>query len=254
MTKAPPTGTGVNYRGGPIKYRRLQWNGQSAGWVDGSWQELGEPTPTHRNYFDLDNGNKYAPQSGETASISLGATGSRLCMAVIRGGKLWTCQHVGLDGTDKDYDGDETGSSVDRSGIQWYQLQVNGSGTPLTYVTHDRFADTTASSPYYYYMPSLMVNSAGDMVAGFSGSKASERIGALFSGRRADASVPLKPILLQAGRDFCNPSGFGRWGDYSYTTLDPTDGSLWTVQEYAEVRDGINSVWGTWISSIKPWP
>ncbi|MFQ5876405.1 MAG: cohesin domain-containing protein [Acidobacteriota bacterium] len=43
-----------------------------------------------------------------------------------------------------------------------------------------------------------------------------------------------------------------RWGDYSATVIDPSDGSFWTIQEYAEqeLAPGCNApdtgVWGTW--------
>ena len=45
--------------------------------------------------------------------------------------------------------------------------------------------------------------------------------------------------------------GFGRnrWGDYSLTSLDPTDDrSMWTVQSYAQG----NNIWGTWIGKLTP--
>lgn len=43
-------------------------------------------------------------------------------------------------------------------------------------------------------------------------------------------------------------SGRNRWGDYSYTSLDPEDDmTLWTLQEYAE--SGTN-IWGTWVDSV----
>ena len=47
----------------------------------------------------------------------------------IRSGYLWTCSHVGLDGAGGDYDGDETGTAVDRSGAQWAKLQLEVSQT-----------------------------------------------------------------------------------------------------------------------------
>lgn len=89
-------------------------------------------------------------------------------------------------------------------------------------------------------------------LVGFSGSRSNERIGAFYSGRRSSGTTPSFPVLLQAGRDFCNPNSSGRWGDYSYTTLDPSTGKFWTIQEYAEKREGIVSIWGTSITCIKP--
>ncbi len=100
----------------------------------------------------------------------------------------------------------------------------------ITTVDHRRVYDSAAaSSPYFYYSPSLMVNSAGDMVMGFSGSRDTEHIGAFYTGRRANGTQPNKPILIQAGRSYFD---YFWWGDYSYTSLDPNDGlSFWTIQQ-----------------------
>jgi len=61
------------------------------------------------------------------------------------------------------------------------------------------------------------------------------------------------PIELQAGTDFYD---YGIWGDYTYTSLDPSDSfTIWTVQQYAETRttdpyDEYN--WGTVIGAVTP--
>ena len=138
---------------------------------------------------------------------------------------------------------------MDRSAIQWLKLQLNSTGAPLTHVAHGRIYDTAANYPYYYYMPSLMVNTNGDMVIGFSGSKSTEYIGAFYVGRLADGTPSGSPILVQAGRATFADQG-GKWGDYSYTSLDPDGNSFWTVQEYAEnLGPGVS--WGTWVTKIK---
>jgi hypothetical protein len=95
-------------------------------------------------------------------------------------------------------------------------------------------------------MPSLMVNANGDMVAGFSGSRSTEYIGGFYFGRLADGTSSGTTILVQAGRGTSGIAPY--WGDYSYTCLDPIDGSFWTVQEYAEIAAG--PYWGTWITKI----
>ncbi len=95
-------------------------------------------------------------------------------------------------------------------------------------------------------MPSLVVNTNGDMVIGFSGSKTNEYIGAFYMGRLANGTTLDMPVLLQAGRSFY---GNTYWGDYSYTSLDPDGLTFWTVQEYAGSPAGAN--WGTWAANIK---
>ena len=141
------------------------------------------------------------------------------------------------------------GQSALRSGCQWFKLQISGDGLSLTMADNNRVYDGSFSYPYFYYMPSLMVNSAGDMVMGFSGSTGTEYIGAFYTGRLANGTTVDKPVLLQAGRSFY---GNTYWGDYCYTSLDPDGLTFWTVQEYAGSPDPSSpQTWGTWICKIK---
>jgi hypothetical protein len=64
-------------------------------------------------------------------------------------------------------------------------------------------------------------------------------------------SDPFSVSLIKAGDDTYEDSN-RRWGDYSNTSLDPTDSlTIWTIQEYAEPHSGANHiVWGTRIAPI----
>lgn len=175
-------------------------------------------------------------------------------MATIRNGFLWTCHHVGLDGTDGNYGGTASGSGVDRSGVQWFKLQVQPGGTGLSYSTHNRIYDAAGSSANWYCMPSLAVNTSGRTLFGFScsrGGSSAEHIGALFTGRLETGIFPERPTLIQAGRAIFDSA---RWGDYSATSVDPDGSTFWTVQAYAERDPVITSAWGTWINSVKAVP
>jgi hypothetical protein len=127
----------------------------------------------------------------------------------------------------------------------------------LTYAAHGRIYDSAASNPYRYHFPSLNVNAAGDLVVGFSGSRATEYIGAFYRGRKANGMWMNWPALVQAGRGAYD--GSERWGDYSATSMDPTTdpqnpnyGTFWTVQEYS---DPVHEFpWGTWITQVKASP
>ena len=103
-------------------------------------------------------------------------------------------------------------------------------------------------------MPSLSVNTNGDMVVGFSGSSVHEFVGAYFSGKSKDGAAPAQPIRFFAGKGPCRARF---WGDYSSTSLDPDGLTIWTIQEYAETGwDGpyfFNMpAYGTRIVAIKP--
>jgi hypothetical protein len=67
---------------------------------------------------------------------------------------------------------------------------------------YGRVFDGALSNPYFYCFPSLTVNNSGDMLLEFSGSKATEFIGAFYSGKRGEpGSTSDVPALIQAGRD-----------------------------------------------------
>jgi hypothetical protein len=99
-----------------------------------------------------------------------------------------------------------------------------------------------------------MVNGQGHAVMGFSGSKSTEYVGAYTCGRLAgDALGTMGAITLiksgDASYQRLDGNGFNRWGDYSYTSLDPNDDmSIWTIQEYAS--NVSTNIWGTWTAQL----
>ncbi len=252
--EAPPN---TPYRGGAIRYRRLKWPGATGlpNWVPNEdWQDIPEPTQRdYRDYFDLDGGTNTAPQLGGRSPVQLGAggsvdtVGSALSMAVIRDGYLWTCQHVALDGTNGTYSGGSEGNSVDRTAIQWVKLSVATNSSGLSYSDHGRILDRAQDDPRFYYYPSLMVNELGDVLMGFSGSSANSYINAYYSLKPSgEAASPA--ICFQLGEGFYEDQ---RWGDYSYTSLDPTDSqTLWTVQQVSGLPAVDHSEWKTAVARV----
>jgi hypothetical protein len=259
--------SGTNYQGGAVLYRRLQWQGTNAVWADANWVEAGDAGSDYQDYYEFSGTNFSsfpftgisAPQAGTTNGINLYSVGSRLMMATIHNGFLWTCQTVGLSGTNGAYTGDASGTNVDRSAIQWLAFAISSENTTLALAAHGRVYDSAVSNAWWYYFPSLAVNCPGDMVMGLSGSSATNYIGAFYSWRLANGSMLNQPQPFQAGTTNADPLVVARWGDYSATTLDPTDDwSFWTVQEYATPLPGrlgnVTGRWGTAISKISPSP
>jgi hypothetical protein len=257
-----PPEVGTNYQGGPIMYRRLEWRGTNAVWADTNWIQISNPGPTYQDYFELSGTNVgsfptsgvTAPQAGTTHRIDLYSVGSRLMMAVVRKGFLWTCHTVGVSETNGTYTGDSSGSTVDRSAIQWLTMQISPDHTTLTLGDHGRLFDSAPSNAWWYYFPSLALNCPGDMVVGFSGSSNTNYIGAFYAWRLANGLVSDSPRLLQGG-EIGVTAGVSdvRWGDYSATTVDPSDDwSFWTVQEYAAGSTAF--YWKTEIVRIRPTP
>ena len=109
-------------------------------------------------------------------------------------------------------------------------------------------------------MPSLVVNTNGDMVIGFSGSSANQYVSAYYWGRLNIGTSPANPVLYFGGKDWLDtpsPRTVFRWGDYSHTTLDPDGLKFWTIQEHAVVRlflpPGLfHNAFGTRIGAITP--
>jgi hypothetical protein len=128
------------------------------------------------------------------------ALGSRPQTSFIRGESRWTVQQAGLDGSDGDFDGDETGSSVDRSGVRWSKFQVATDGSFLNCVDSQILYHNASLNPYWYYCPSIMVNSVGHMLFGFSLSRENEYIGGAYIGRTSAGIYQDSLQLAQAGR------------------------------------------------------
>jgi hypothetical protein len=257
-----PPDLGATYKGGEVWYRRLQWSGTNVVW-DTNWTSVADGGVNYRDYYELAGTNIAvfplsgisAPQTNGT-SINLYSAGSRLMMATIRNGYLWTCHAVGLNGTNGTYTGNATGTNVDRSAMQWFKLEVGTNGSGLTLSKHGRVFDTKTTNTWWYHYPSLAVNCAGDMVAGFSGSSATNYVAAFYSWRLSSGVFLQAPRLVHVGLiQYADSS----WGDYSATCLDPTDDwSFWTVQEYASPWTGSQGFtsgrWGTVIAKIRPSP
>jgi hypothetical protein len=168
-----------------------------------------------------------APALGSTTPLD--TVGTRLMMALYRGGSLWTCHTINVDG---------------RAGCRWYE--INAASRALLQ------SGTVAEAGMHYFFPSIMVNQYGSAVMGFTGSNSSMYASCYFVGRlEGDPPGEMSPpVLYKAGTGPLNTiDGYGRnrFGDYSYTTLDPVDeATFWTIQEYGHGND----VWGTYVAAL----
>jgi hypothetical protein len=96
-------------------------------------------------------------------------------------------------------------------------------------------------------MPGISVNASGEMLLGFSGSDANNYVGSWITGRvpsdpPGETGIPVMYFAGQAPYTQISSSGVNRWGDYSLTSVDPSnDDTFWSIQEYARV----NNVWAT---------
>ena len=129
--------------------------------------------------------------------------------------------------------------------VKWYRIDAT---TNLLVES-----GTISTVGFDYYRPSINVTACGLVVVGYTRSGTTEFASAyasagLFNGAATTFDAP---TLLRTGAGNYNVTFGGarnRWGDYSSTTLDPTDSnSLWTIQEYASATN----VWSTNITRFQ---
>jgi hypothetical protein len=192
---------------------------------------------------------------------NLAARDDRLFAAHIRGGKLWTAHNLAVTAA-----GGASGSDAQRrDGVRWYELNgirsTDNGGVPIV-VQSGTIFDTaaTVAAARQYWIPSVMVSGQGHAALGYSTAGAPFRIDAATSGRLVgDALGTTQAVSIYTSSSTAynppsDPGGsFGRrWGDYSYTSLDPLDDmTMWTIQEFC---DGTNTYGVRAVKLIAPEP
>lgn len=179
-----------------------------------------------------------AAQISETRKIAV--NDSRISSAVMINGQIWCAHHIGLPA-----------DNYTHTAVQWWELSTSG-----TILQRGRIDDPAGLVSRYY--PAIAVNSAEDVLIGYTISSPATRVNAAYSSRTAatpanatDDEYVYKGGLSSYWKDF--NSGRARWGDYSHSVLDPLTGNLWTVQQYAEQRIGPSdnqSRFGVWWAEV----
>jgi hypothetical protein len=184
-------------------------------------------------------GSDFAPQSGSWFKVDTGD--SRLQNCVLRGGAMWCAQTIYLPA-----------DAPNRSSIQWFAADP-AAGKLLQYGRLD-----DPSRTMFYAFPSIAVNRNNDVLIGYTRFTTADYPSAGFAFRRAsDAAGVMQPgAVAKAGEAPYVGRGAdessNRWGDFSATVVDPTDGiTFWTIQEYAAVpTDYYPGRWATWWAAV----
>jgi hypothetical protein len=196
------------------------------------------------------------PHLGNTGGTTGQIDGSdgRLLGAYIRDGSLWTS----LDSASNSTCASATGN--DRNAVFWYEITGIPTGSTPSLHQNGSVCDTsTTASPTYYSYGTIMVNGQGHAVVGFTIAGAANYTTPGFTGRlKADPLSTTQGIVaVVPGLHPYNPSfdsgasGFRRWGDFSYVSLDPCDDmTLWSIQEYASA----DNTYGERIAQLKAPP
>ena len=205
---------------------------------------------------------------GVLGQIASAGAGADIQMAHIRNKQLYTIHSINVTkqglGTAPGIPG-----AADRKATRWYQIDVTGdsdgkgrgketetSAPALVQAgtLWDSIAQTGADADFYTW-PAIMTNKRGDMsicgtISGkntplsafFVGRLASDPLGQLRIGTTNTPNIPGSRVFAQgAGLYTRNFAGGQRWGDYSYSSLDPLDDTtMWTIQEIA--KDGLEQL------------
>ncbi len=205
------------------------------------------------------------PHLGNTGGTGgrLDALDDRLYAAHIRNGRLWTSHSIGVNNTGV------AGATNNRNAVRWYELQnVISPGIPSVLQSGTLFDNnaTNDANQRNYWIPSIMISGQGHAALGCSIAGTNERVNAFTTGRLTGdtlgtlrdgpggAAIPGYTASATAYNPPGDPGGGGgrRWGDYSYTSLDPKDDmTMWTVQEYC---NGTNTYGVRAVKLIAPPP
>jgi hypothetical protein len=196
----------------------------------------------------LNGGTITVPHLGNTGGTSgnLDGLDYRLLAAHFRNGSLWTSENIAVDNTGA---ASTVDPSVTRMGVRWYELNGIPTGQTPAIVQSGTVFQSSASNTTdqrSYWMGSVMVSGQGHAAMGFSVAGANEHINGGTVGRLVNDPLGTmrSPLLYTASSTAYNPSGDPggtggrRWGDYSFTCLDPSDDmTMWTVQEFCNAAN-----------------
>lgn len=177
------------------------------------------------------------------SSSRLDALDDRLFSALMKKGSLWTAHNIGTDAT-----GTASSTPSRRTSMRWYEI-TGLTSTPALNQSGTLF-DPSTSNPKYYWVGSVATSGQGHMALGSSYAGAADFAGVALTGRLATDPLGTLgvPTLIPSSSSYnvqrANPQ---RWGDYSFTAVDPTDDmTMWTVQE---ICNETNS-WGVLVTQL----
>jgi hypothetical protein len=178
------------------------------------------------------------------ATGNLNAQDDRLFAAHLRNGRLWTAHNIAVNNVGT------TAGTRTRNGARWYELEgIASPGVPSLVQSGTVFTatpDNTTDQPHFFF-PTVGVSGQGHALMAMSTAGTTSRIDAIATGRLAgDPPGTMNPPAPFTASAFAyNPPGdpgvsqFGRrWGDYSYTVVDPIDDmTMWTIQMFCDATN-----------------
>jgi hypothetical protein len=134
--------------------------------------------------------------------------------------------------------------------VSWYQFDVTGGNFPATPVQQQEW--TNGGDGLFRWMGSIAVDQSGNTAISYATSSSSLFPGIRYAGRLVGdppSNLGQGEATMFTGTGSQTGTN-GRWGDYSYTAIDPSDGmSFWTVGEYYANNSAFN--WHTRIGKFQ---
>lgn len=133
--------------------------------------------------------------------------------------------------------------------IRWYQFDVSGGNFPLEPVQQQNWSN--GNDGLWRWMPSIAVDENGNTAIGYSTSSTTIFPSIRYAGRLATdplGNLSQGEAIMTSGGG--SQTGGSRWGDYTMTTIDPSDGtSFWHTNEYYVTTSDRN--WSTRVGKFE---
>ena len=132
-----------------------------------------------------------------------------------------------------------------QTGISWFELRGNGSGTPTVFQT----GIVNPDNVLYRFMPSIAQDHSANAAVGYSVSGGVVHPSIRASWFSLSNPVPAEMSITAGKADEKNSQG---WGDYTSMTVDPVDDcTFWYVNEYFTTAQVSALTWRTRIANFK---
>ncbi len=181
-----------------------------------------------------DDGSIGATQLGTSQNIESGLD-TKIENSVFKNGSLWLTHTVYLPV-----------ASPTHCAVDWYQVNPTN---PPSIAQYARIEDPDGIIDYYY--PSIGVDNNNDVLVGYCTSSPDSYASSQYSYHAStDPENTMETgYLFENGLTpyiYLDPNtGRNRYGDFTFTTIDPADNSFWTFQEYAD-----DVYWGTVAANV----